>query len=321
MDNHPLASAIIIFLNEKLYLEEAITSVFGQSYAHWELLLVDDGSTDGSSQIARDWAQKFPEKVTYLEHEGHRNLGMSASRNLGIRSAKGKYISFLDGDDVWLPSKLEEQVAILEKYPQAEMVYAPLKLWYSWNGNPQEADADHLFGVRSDGHYPFRNQLVEPPLLLSAFLRYEQYLPGGFMVRRKKMLSDFAYEEDFRGPYSDSVALVKLCLVSTVYAASNVWYLYRKHEASNTYISWLEGTEREEQRIYLEWVETYLNKQCVIDPDLRNALNYMLLSHRHPIWFFLRRRLIRLVRSLNPTAFHYLRRLRKTSVSSLATLV
>ena len=117
-------SAIIIFWNEEQFIEEAIESVFAQTYGHWELLLVDDGSSDRSSEIARRYTEQYPDKVRYLEHQGHENRGMSASRNLGVRSARGRYISYLDGDDVWLPNKLAEQVAIMESHPTADYGYS-----------------------------------------------------------------------------------------------------------------------------------------------------------------------------------------------------
>ena len=98
-----LVTVIVIFLDEARFIQEAIDSVLVQSYPHWELLLIDDGSRDQSSGIARSIADQRPGKIRYLEHAGHQNLGMSASRNLGIRHAKGKYIAFLDADDVWSP--------------------------------------------------------------------------------------------------------------------------------------------------------------------------------------------------------------------------
>jgi glycosyltransferase involved in cell wall biosynthesis len=100
----PLVSVIIIFLDEERFIQEAIESVFAQTYSHWELLLVDDGSKDASTQIARRCAETNPGRVRYLEHEDHRNRGMSASRNLGLQHAKGDFIAFLDADDVWLPA-------------------------------------------------------------------------------------------------------------------------------------------------------------------------------------------------------------------------
>src|SRR5262245_24155101 len=91
-------SVIIIFMNAQAFISDAIDSVFAQTYTNWELLLVDDGSTDASTQIALSFANGNPGRVRYLEHSGHRNRGMSASRNLGIQHAGGEYIGFLDAD-------------------------------------------------------------------------------------------------------------------------------------------------------------------------------------------------------------------------------
>ena len=89
-----LVSAVIIFFNEERFLEEAIESVRAQTYTNWELLLVDDGSTDGSSACARRHAAAEPGRVRYLEHPGRVNLGMSAARNLGIRGGAGRGACF-----------------------------------------------------------------------------------------------------------------------------------------------------------------------------------------------------------------------------------
>src|SRR5260221_1467443 len=105
IENEPLVSVIIAFLNEQRFLEEAIKSVLEQDYKHWELLLVDDGSTDPSTGIALKYADTFPNKIIYCEHADHINKGLSASRNHGIRRARGSLVAFLDADDVWLPAK------------------------------------------------------------------------------------------------------------------------------------------------------------------------------------------------------------------------
>ena len=144
MNSLPGVSVIMIFLNEEKFIEEAVRSVFAQSYTNWELLLVDDGSTDASSVMAQRFAQQYPEKVCYLEHAGHTNRGMSASRNVGMRHARGKYIALLDGDDVWLPEKLERQMAIMEAQPDVAMVYGPTEYWYSWTGLAEDTKRDQV---------------------------------------------------------------------------------------------------------------------------------------------------------------------------------
>src|SRR5262245_43696646 len=88
-------SVVVPFWNAKPFIEEAIRSVLDQTFADWELLLVDDGSTDGSTQIALQYVERLPEKLRYFEHEHHQNRGVAASRNLGVRHGRGGYIAFL----------------------------------------------------------------------------------------------------------------------------------------------------------------------------------------------------------------------------------
>src|SRR5215212_3295723 len=144
MSSNPLVSIIIPFLNAGKFIQEAIDSVFAQTYDNWELLLVDDGSTDASREIALLLATQHPVKVRYVEHNDHENRGACASRNLGVRNAQGEYIALLDADDVWLPHKLERQLAILDSYPEAAMVYGATQYWHSWTGNPEDIQRDYV---------------------------------------------------------------------------------------------------------------------------------------------------------------------------------
>src|SRR4051812_5156182 len=112
----PLVSVVLIFLNEERFLEEAVQSVREQTLTDWELILVDDGSTDRSTAIARDLAAQ-DERIRYVEHPRHANRGMAASRNVGVGNGSAPYVAFIDGDDVWAPFKLYEQVEILERMP------------------------------------------------------------------------------------------------------------------------------------------------------------------------------------------------------------
>src|SRR5215210_6167296 len=132
MSSMPLVSVIVPFLNTGRFIQETIESVFAQTYDNWELLLADDGSTDDSTQIALGIAAQYPGKVRYVEHHGHLNRGASATRNLGIKHAKGDILAFLDSDDVWLQHKLHEQVAILDSHPEVTVLYGNTQHWYSW---------------------------------------------------------------------------------------------------------------------------------------------------------------------------------------------
>src|SRR5690606_29578368 len=102
----PTISIVLCFLNEERFLEEAIQSVLAQDYTDWELILVDDGSEDYSTVMAKRYATHHDGRIKYIHHAGHGNQGLAASRNLGVEHARGAYIAFLDADDAWLPGKL-----------------------------------------------------------------------------------------------------------------------------------------------------------------------------------------------------------------------
>ena len=93
----------------------AVRSVFAQRYTDWELIVVDDGSTDGTEEAL----QAFGPRLRYLWQE---NRGVSAARNAGLRLARGEIVAFLDSDDTWLPDHLETVVAMLEREPEAALV-------------------------------------------------------------------------------------------------------------------------------------------------------------------------------------------------------
>ena len=283
--SNPLVTGIIIFFNEERFLEEAIESVFAQTYDNWELLLVDDGSTDHSTEIARRYSTQYSEKVRYLEHEVHQNLGKSSSRNLGIHYAKGEYITYLDGDDVWLPHKLERQVMILESNPKAAMVYGPLRMWYNWSGSPEHTHPSPLYGAGSNGIHPYRDSLIEPPRLVPLFLRDESFIPGGILIRKQVLKNVGGYEEQFRNYYEDWVVMCKVCLTSPVFVSSEVSYKYRKHPNSSTYVWELTGRDKAYQIKFCNWMETYLSEQGITDPDVWRTLRKKRRYCRYANWY------------------------------------
>jgi SAM-dependent methyltransferase len=275
--DRPLVSVIMIFLNAEPFIEEAIESVLAQSYDAWELLLVDDGSSDGSTDAALRCAGQHPGKARYLEHAGHANLGMSASRNLGIREAKGEYIAFLDADDAWMPEKLKEQVAILNSHPEAAMVYGATQYWYSWTGNSEDAHRDFAqgLGVRPD-------TLVKPPALVSTLLRNQVATTTGSLARRESLLAVGGYEESFRGLFEDQVLHSKVCLKAPVFVSGQCWYRYRKHPDSCCSVAERAGRDRSERLTFLNWLEAYTSEQGVEDAELRQAIRKEQWKSRHP---------------------------------------
>lgn len=289
MNSKPLVSGITIFLNAEKFIEEAIESVFAQTYDSWELLLVDDGSTDRSTEIALRYAQQYPEKVRYLEHEGHQNRGMSATRNLGICNAKGDYIAFLDADDVWLPQKLERQVATLESQPEAAVVFGPTQYWYSWTGNPADRRRDSLreIGVQT-------NMLFKPPMLLSLLLRNEANAPAtcSVLIRREVFAQTGGFEEAFRGLFEDRAFFAKVYLKIPVFVTSECWDQYRQHPDSTCNVAQKTGNynpfrSSEPHLNFLNWVGKYLSQQEVKDTKVLQALQIGLLPYHYPTLHYL----------------------------------
>jgi len=275
----PLVSVIVIFLNMEKFIQEAIDSVFDQIYDNWELLLVDDGSTDGSSQIALRCAEHYPGKVRYFEHACHENLGMSSSRNLGIRNAKGKYIAFLDADDVWLVHKLDQQVAILNSQPEAAMVYGAIELWHSWTKNPEDLQRDSLQKIGTEP-----NTLIRPPSLLSRFLGRKAITPcpSDVLVRREIVDGVGGFEESFRNLYEDQVFFAKVCLKAPVFVASECWDRHRQHPDSSSSLGRRTGEVHSFRPIFLSWVEQYLSQQGFKDTEVWNVVQRELWPYRHP---------------------------------------
>jgi glycosyltransferase involved in cell wall biosynthesis len=310
MTKRPLINVIIIFFNEERFLEEAIESVFAQTYDNWQLLLIDDGSTDHSTEIAKRYSARYPEKVSYLQQEGHQNLGMSSSRNLGIRNAKGTYIAYLDGDDVWLPNMLEKQVSFLESHPQAVMVCAPLQLWYSWTGNPEDMHRDALYGLGPGVVHPYGDTLVRPPNLLNLFLRDERFIPSSVLVRRDVIEGVGGYDDVFRDGFSDAVVYVKIFLTSTVFVSNECLYKYRKHSESYTYKAWHEGKFSAPRLVYLNWVRQYFLEQGIKDPAIWQAYRVALWIHHHSRLYRLKKKVIHLGQRILPVSVNtWLRKL------------
>ncbi len=296
MNSKPLISGIIIFLNGEKFIKDAIASVLAQTYDNWELLLVDDGSTDNSSAIARSYADKYPQ-IRYLEHPNHQNRGMSASRNLGIRNAKGDYIAFLDVDDIWLPQKLEKQIAILQSHPEAGMVYGATQIWYSWTGNAEDLqrDSHRILGVKPD-------TLIQPPTLLSIFLRRQGHSPAtcGVLIKREVIEAVGGLEESFRAMYEDQVFFAKICLKYPVFVESGCWDKYRQHPDSTCYVAERAGEYHITQispsyTNYLNWLEEYLVKEKFVNTEVWQALQSVLFFVRHPLIYHYYQRMRRVI--------------------------
>ena len=107
-----LVSIITPSFNSESYLEDCINSVLNQTYTNWELLIVDDGSTDSSRQLIERFAN-FERRIKPIFLD--KNIGAAAARNLALENCSASYIAFLDSDDLWLPTKLDVQLRFMQE--------------------------------------------------------------------------------------------------------------------------------------------------------------------------------------------------------------
>ena len=134
----PTISVIIPCFNAERYIAATIRSALAQDWPNLEIVVVDDGSSDGSAELVRN---AFP-GVTLLRQA---NQGVAAARNHGIAHAKGDWIAFLDADDIWLPGKLHAQWSVLRVTPGARMSYTAWQVWTSIEPTPS---SDYLAALR-----------------------------------------------------------------------------------------------------------------------------------------------------------------------------
>lgn len=140
--NKPLVSVVLTNYNGERFVEQAVRSVMAQTYENWELILVDDASTDRSPEILRNLEGG---KIRLIENE--KNSQVSFSHNRGNAAAVGQYIAALDNDDLWAPDKLEKQVAYMEAHPETGVCFTLLDLIDENGRKIRDAALEKLFDV------------------------------------------------------------------------------------------------------------------------------------------------------------------------------
>jgi glycosyltransferase involved in cell wall biosynthesis len=272
----PFVSAVTIVRDGERFLAEAIDSVLGQTYRNLELVVVDDGSTDRSAEIAERFARAAPDRVRLFGHADGGSHGMSAARTLGVRLANGELIGFLDADDVWLPDKIAEQVAVLDAHPAAGMVYGRTQMWHSWDANAARSDYFYDLGVAPDRLYPPLRLL---PLLLEN--RVQSPTTCNALIRRDAYEEAGGFEEAFPRLYEDQVFFAKLYLRSATYVSSRYWARYRRREADDAQRRFSYTRYYRERRAFLEWLAAYLG-DAPVNGEVHAMLAVELGRARHP---------------------------------------
>jgi glycosyltransferase involved in cell wall biosynthesis/CelD/BcsL family acetyltransferase involved in cellulose biosynthesis len=275
-----LVSVTIPFYNAERFLRETVESVLAQTYAAWELLLVDDGSTDGSTEIAQSYAASCRGKIFYLEHPGHRNLGVNAARNLGARNSRGQFLAFLDSDDIWLPTKLEVNVAAMIEHGDAGFIFGSTEYWYEWDADGNNHRKNEV-PVLAPGEALYR-----PPALLARSFPLGDYgapCPCSFLLRRWAFERIGGFDEGFNPStyqmYEDVAFLAKVYLHIPIFVSGACLDKNRCNRFSMTRQPQTVKSEEAARRFYFRWLAGYLRQNSVRDEAVWHAV-------RRESWFY-----------------------------------
>jgi glycosyltransferase involved in cell wall biosynthesis len=288
-----LVSIVTPFRNAERFLADAAESVRAQTHQDWELLLVNDGSSDGSVELARRLAAGDQKRMRLLDGDPARR-GVAAARNRGIAAARGQYVSFLDADDVYLSDKLAADVAAFASDESVACVYGATRWWF--DGVPGRDWTERL-GVASDKTY------APPYLFVHVLMEDRGDIPCtcGVTVRRSAVEAVGGFEERF-ALYEDQALWAKLFLAYPVRVASGCRARYRQHAASTSARAIASGDydhfQPHRARIaFLEWIREYAQthgQSQAVTSSIDRALGEARSAERFP----LRRRLRRLGRYL-----------------------
>lgn len=223
----PLVSAIMAAYNGEDYIEEALESVFAQTYPNVELIVVDDGSTDSTPDILKGYA----DTLTYLRQE---NQGSAAARNLAISHARGEFVAILDADDVWLAQKTAMQVETFRAAPELDLVFG-LAETMDANGNTMA-----VAGGRPQGCHlraldlPFAAYVWDGDVL-ARLVEGNIIWHSTVMMRRKPFLQAGGYDPESKRVHDYELWLRLAARGCNFGIVGSVLYRYREHPKQMTH--------------------------------------------------------------------------------------
>ncbi len=275
----PLVSVVIPSYNCAAYLPEALDSVLAQSYANFEILVIDDGSTDQTAKLLQAYCDQH-RNITAIRQQ---NQGVALARNHGIQQAKGEWVAFLDADDMLLPDKLAAQLAVATAHPTAGIIHS------GW----QRVDSQGNFQLNVEPWY------WVPNLTLESWLRWKPVLPSAMLFRRQWLLKAGGFDPRFP-PAEDTDLVLRLALMGCEAKwLPQVTVKYRQHDSSAMHkglpqakslaavidqffqqpdlpepIRWLESQIRYNTLVWIAWYLHYTGHQAEMVSHLKQAAAY-----------------------------------------------
>lgn len=243
-----LISVIIPVYNIKSYLDKCLESICDQTYRDFEVLLIDDGSTDGSYVKCQDYAKKYPFIQSFQQQHG----GVSAARNFGIQKAKGKYVAFVDGDDTIDKNYLE----ILEKYMSSgkyDIVFGGCRLIDVTHGTTKVVAtlANHSGNLKEDFYQLYAGTGQTRNLIESCSMK--------LLDRMKMVKNDILFNEKLINREDTIFMLHYLSFCKNYYITNETWYNYFRYDrgsASDLYSDYRVENEIKHLDFTSNWLVT-----------------------------------------------------------------
>jgi glycosyltransferase involved in cell wall biosynthesis len=281
-----LVSVLIPLFNRAQYIEETIQSVLSQDYPNIQLIVIDDGSSDGGDLLVQAIADQT--KLILLRHPGNVNKGQAAALNLGLTMATGEFIAVLDSDDLYAPGKIAKQVAFFQHNPEVGLVYG--------NGKAIDAAGKVIYEINYDN----RTERSDPnDLLLDCYF----LLPQNSLVRASVYQQAGNFDERLRSG-QDHDMLIRLAEKTKIAHQSIDSFRYRRHgdsiSAKGTETRWRCGLiilEKAAQR-YPYQKSTLRKRRALVNFRLAQALHQKKTNRFEMVWRMLLAGLLDPVRSI-----------------------
>ena len=220
----PKVSVVVVNYNQGRYLRSAVDSILGQAFNDFEVILVDDGSRDGSIEIIQDLVAKHPGKLQFHCHPNHQNLGISRTYALGISKTQSPCIAFLEADDRWGRNYLGSKVALLDQYPEAGVAFSRYKVVSRGLYGLDMAVRQHILGLSMPRGIPFDN--------LKNLMQKNNVATFSAFVVRKSLLDQISLTLPADILYFDWWILFQLAMRSKFVLDRSTFIHWRQYPAS-----------------------------------------------------------------------------------------
>lgn len=231
------------------YIKQAIDSVLSQTYPHWELIIIDDGSTDNSIDVIKNYTNKH-NNISLYQHKDGVNKGLGASLQIGLTKSTGDYIAFLESDDYWAENHLEEKINIINNNPDVKFIFNPTELF----GDKDVID-DHLKNTSDNPPVEEKTDFYE----FMPFSFLEMSVVGTFssMMADKKVLERCDFNTPY-GPYLDWWLCHQIALKHKLYYLNKKLTFWRLHKKSYTNEKYDTKNQKKISKYYKKLYENYI---------------------------------------------------------------